>query len=37
MMVEKHLVDYGRHSMFKVWKGDGDQDESNDNWEVDTR
>ncbi len=36
-MVEKHLVDYGRHLVFKVWKGDGNQDEFNDNWEVDAR
>jgi hypothetical protein len=35
--MEKHLVDYGRHLVFKVWRGDGDQDEFNDNWEVDAR
>jgi hypothetical protein len=23
-IVYKHLVDYGRHTLFKVWRGDGD-------------
>jgi hypothetical protein len=37
MTVENHVVDYGRHPLFRVGKGDGDQDESNDNWEANAR
>jgi len=36
-MVEKHLVDYGKHPMFKAWRGDGDWDEFDDNWEANAR
>ncbi len=37
MTMEKHLVDYGRHLLFRVWKGDRDRNKSDDNWEANAR
>jgi hypothetical protein len=37
MTVENHVVDYGKHPLFRVWRGDGDQDESNDDWKTNAR
>ncbi len=31
------MVDYGKHPLFTVWRGDGDQDESKDDWETNAR
>lgn len=37
MIVDKHLMENGRHPLFRRWKGGGDRNESNDDWEVDAR
>jgi hypothetical protein len=35
--MDKHLMENGKHPLFRRWKGGGDQDESDDDWEVDAR
>jgi hypothetical protein len=33
--VRKHLIRNGRHSNFRVWRGPGDRDSSDEEWEAD--
>ena len=34
-MVREHLICNGRHSEFRIWRGPGDRDSSDEEWEAD--